>query len=175
MEPFKGKYEKKLKLLDCVWHLPDVVKSIEAYQEGWDILFREYKNETVLNNVDEIRKRHTIYENGHHRFSQGEYHDAAERFYALVALDPTIKEYWMSLGITMMHLKEYIKAIVCFYSVGVSDSDDPQPLYYAGYCLAEEGKVDSAIRILEVALDLAKEHHVYRETEEVIRSLLNIL
>ncbi len=146
----------------------------EKNQEGANVI-NEYMNnggvfQDMFGFTDEMMEAR--YAKAYDCYHRGDFKDALEGFTYLTMLNPYVKKYWMALGATQVRSSDYDAASVTYSVVAILDANDPTSHFFAAPCYLHMEQRDDAIKSLELAIEIAKKDHQYRDIENRANKLL---
>lgn len=93
--------------------------SSNTLQEAFDIGFVEME---------------MLYAEGYNLYTADAFEEAIPVFQWLAILNPFTPKFWMGLGVSLLMLKSFEKALKIFAVTALVDPDHPLPHYYAALC-----------------------------------------
>lgn len=98
-----------------------------------------------------------FYGAAHSLFQQGRYQDSADAFVFLTTLNPYVHNFWLGLGMSEQRNEEYESALVAYGMATMTDMDNPLPHFHSGICYYLMGEFDTAVGVLDLAIELCAE------------------
>ncbi|MBB65301.1 MAG: hypothetical protein CMO81_09580 [Waddliaceae bacterium] len=89
-------------------------------------------------------------------FDSGEYKKAADAFFFLGSLNPTMAGYWFGQGLAEQRCERYQKALLAYGSCVAANPVDPRAYLYLGECLYKLGYMQQAEEMFLFAIPLAE-------------------
>lgn len=102
-------------------------------------------------------------------YQTGKDSEAADAFFFLTALDPSVKVYWLGLGMAEQCLNRFEEALTAYAMASMIDVEDPLPYYHSGACYHAVRDLDNARKSLEMAIELfGPEHATLKSTAQTV-------
>ena len=98
-------------------------------------------------------------------YHSGRDKDAADAFFFLSALHPSVQVYWLGLGMAEQCLNRFEEALSAYAMASLLEPQDPLPYYHSAACYHALQDVINARKSLEMALDyFGDDHAALKET-----------
>lgn len=118
----------------------------------------------ILEFSDEVMAK--FYEVAYHLFENKNFSQAAQAFLFLAALNPSLHEYWLGLGMSLQMCHDYEEAIDAYELAALCDLASPVPYFYLAKCLFAIHDRTSALQAVDLAIEMANENEEYAELKQ---------
>lgn len=85
--------------------------------------------------------------------------EAADAFFFLTVLNPSVQVHWLALGMAEQCQKKYEDALIAYAMATLLKSDDPLPYYYSAVCYQALHEKENAQKSFQMALCYFGEEH----------------
>ncbi len=135
------------------------------------------KGQLMLKDVRGItdEEMEAAYANGYNMFRAGNYERAESMFSFLATLDTLEKKYWTALGACRFNQKHYHNAIAAYSQAVLLDVEDPGLLIKIAQCQLGLGEKETAMGVLESALEFAGDNPKHAAGKAKAQALLDLL
>lgn len=155
---------------------PELISGIsndEAVETAMAVVKGEMELKDVKGITDE--EMEAAYANGYNLFQAGNYEKAEGFFEFLATFDRLNKKYWMALGACRFNKKDHDGSLAAYSIAAMIDVEDPGLLLKIAQCRLAMGEKDTAVGVLEAAVELAENKPEHAEGLAKVKSLLELL
>ncbi len=106
-------------------------------------------------------------------FQVGKESEAADAFFFLATLNPSVHAYWLALGMAEQGLKRYENALAAYAMASLIEVEDPLSYYYSAACYHALQDEENMRRSLEMALQYfqdSPEHATMKKNAQILYS-----
>ncbi len=114
-----------------------------------------------------------LYTYAYNLFQGGKYGEAGGIFRMLALLEPTVPLYHLALAATYQRLKEYKKAIECYFVTAVLDEENPLPFFHISHCYEQLDNNTGAVMGLGGAITRCGDEPKYAAIKNKCLIMLN--
>lgn len=133
-----------------------------------DFIARELAEGKTMQEIFDYddKTMHAFYEIAYGLFQKQAYKEAADAFFFLTNLNPTISTFWLGLGMSE-HLNHNFDAAIMAYNMTIlSDPNNPIPHFHVANCyLALQDKA-SALASYDLAIQICADNPLHADLKE---------